>query len=527
MHENEKVSKFYKYRYLRQALVGDAAQCLDGFSPLVENYDLAIDHVKGRYGQPRKVIRHIMKSIVDIPPMTSDDHKQLRKYYDTILGKIHDMACYAAKLENPVDAILIPMLESKLSKNLKQDWEKELMGKFDDSEFATLESYADWCLRELRAREAVSESEKDKTNNKTSFSGKVSEGAYSSQALPSNTKVSEGLKTKGCFLCNKAHKLEHCYEFRKRDVSDKWDFAKSQSLCYSCLERYHPNTACSVFRSCNAENCSKRHHPLLHISEDERIDGIHHGTRERGASENNENISVAGVCSDVKETTCRRESLVQIMPSATATITNGSNSDLVRIAFDTMCQDSFISERIVKKLGLKFEHTVDLEVTGFGGERVKLHTGRVNFSLSPIGQKTMFPINAIVKRGQICTPLEAVNIDFENCPHLKDLKIADEYARSESEVDILIGLNHYLKLVSGEIIRHPSANMQDKRPVAMNTVFGYVVFGPNTYQRLYYSNDHDDDDQDEDDDDDVDGGKSKSSSTTHSDVTSHISLALH
>ena len=42
VNENEKVSKFCKHRYLRQVMKGDAEQCLDGFSPLAENYELAL-----------------------------------------------------------------------------------------------------------------------------------------------------------------------------------------------------------------------------------------------------------------------------------------------------------------------------------------------------------------------------------------------------------------------------------------------------------------------------------------------------
>ena len=41
VHQNVKVSQFCKYRYLRQALKGSAASCLDGFSPLVEHYGFA------------------------------------------------------------------------------------------------------------------------------------------------------------------------------------------------------------------------------------------------------------------------------------------------------------------------------------------------------------------------------------------------------------------------------------------------------------------------------------------------------
>ena len=109
VNSNDRISTFYKYRYLRQCLKGQASHCLDGFSPLTEHYHSALEHVKSRFGQPRKVVRHIMKSIIDMPTMTTNDSRVLRKSYDMIQGKLHALCNYANKIENPVDAIVIPV----------------------------------------------------------------------------------------------------------------------------------------------------------------------------------------------------------------------------------------------------------------------------------------------------------------------------------------------------------------------------------------------------------------------------------
>ena len=104
-----------------------------------------------------------------------------------------------------------------------------------------------------------------------------------------------------------------------------------------------------------------------------------------------------------------------------------------------------------------------------------LRTGRVTFSLSKVNcDEKIFNIDGLVRSGRICSPLEPVNIDKNRCKHLKDLEIADEFPRSDAEVDILIGVNHYLKQVSGTIIRHPS---DDTVPAAMETVFGHIIIG--------------------------------------------------
>ena len=162
---------------------GDVEQCLNGFSPLVENYEKAIKHVKERYGQQGKVVRHIMKSVIEMKSLVSVDHKQLRTSYDTVVGKIDELKSYASELENPVDAIIAPLLKSKLTKTSTQSWEKELITSLADNKFATLGCYVEWCLKELRAREVVFESEKEKSQELKASSVYTSSDVYSSQSL--------------------------------------------------------------------------------------------------------------------------------------------------------------------------------------------------------------------------------------------------------------------------------------------------------------------------------------------------------
>ena len=61
-------------------------------------------------------------------------------------------------------------------------------------------------------------------------------------------------------------------------------------------------------------------------------------------------------------------------------------------------------------------------------------------------------------------------------PHLQDLDLADCYITNEhnsnTDIDILIGSDYYFDLITGEIVRG------EKGPVAINSVFGWLVSGP-------------------------------------------------
>lgn len=166
IHSNVKVSTFYKYSYLRQALKGEASSCLDGFSPMAESYAAALEHVKKRFGQPRKVVRHVVRSIVDMQALASNSAKEVRAHFDMVHGKLLTLKKYTEELTNPVEAILIPILESKLSGDLRQEWEKELVENIKEDEFASFDRFTEWYMKQARARE-VSESFKDASSKKT------------------------------------------------------------------------------------------------------------------------------------------------------------------------------------------------------------------------------------------------------------------------------------------------------------------------------------------------------------------------
>ena len=97
-------------------------------------------------------------------------------------------------------------MESKLTKTLKQSWEQELITPLAYNKFATFGCYVEWCLKELRAREVVFESEKEKSQESKTSSVYKSSDVYSSQALTSGTRglgqnVNTPFSRYACFGC--------------------------------------------------------------------------------------------------------------------------------------------------------------------------------------------------------------------------------------------------------------------------------------------------------------------------------------
>ena len=90
------------------------------------------------------------------------------------------------------------------------------------------------------------------------------------KGLPHNAAV----KRRVCQLCGLYHGIWSCEDFKKMDISQRWDFAKQCKLCYCCLGAYHQGQTCSRCRICalkvgNAPiigYCTKSADKLLDIS---------------------------------------------------------------------------------------------------------------------------------------------------------------------------------------------------------------------------------------------------------------------
>ncbi|XP_061170866.1 uncharacterized protein LOC133180337 [Saccostrea echinata] len=66
-------------------------------------------------------------------------------------------------------------------------------------------------------------------------------------------------------MCQGQHGIWSCEQFKKLDVSQKWNFVRQSKLCYRCLGSGHFGSSCRRSRPCSIDNRSETHHRLLHI----------------------------------------------------------------------------------------------------------------------------------------------------------------------------------------------------------------------------------------------------------------------
>jgi len=117
------------------------------------------------------------------------------------------------------------------------------------------------------------------------------------------------------------------------------------------------------------------------------------------------------------------------------------------------------------------ECTEVVNIKTFGSETTRTQT--VDVITASIHIKTGYPINILFSTlPLICEPLSCQPVVYtkQQYSHLSGLDLADlSCVGDELKIDVLIGSDHYWQLVTGKVVRGPTA---------IHTQLGWVLSGP-------------------------------------------------
>ena len=139
---------------------------------------------------------------------------------------------------------------------------------------------------------------------------------------------------------------------------------------------------------------------------------------------------------------------------------------------DTGSQRTYITKQFCKKVHAPIHQKESMIIGGFWGSTTQLKEYDV-VKVTLAGDKFNDAVQkeAVVVE-KVCSSVKGprgVNIDMY--PHLKGLSLAEADANKSQEIQILIGLDHYWDIVTGETIKG------DLGPIATATKFGYILSG--------------------------------------------------
>lgn len=456
------IANAQKLQYLKTSCKGEASDIVSEYQTIDANFDPAWDALEERFENRRMIISSHLKLLFDQPIMTTESAESLRLLLRTTQKSLRSLKSLGGPTEH-WDWLLIHLIVVRLDSETRRYWEL----KHTTKEMATW----DELVKALENRCNALESDNSSVVVNKSYEKKKSQPNSASRVL--HTTVSSN----NCSICNGNHDPSECKVFLDKNCDGRSELATKHSLCFKCLKPNHN------FRTCNASKCRKcgrKHHFLLHNPNfvNKKVEAF-----SSAKSNLTKNVPITPDPSQngmlVKDSFVglKRANVQKQVLLSTALIKVRSSYghwEICRAFLDGGAQSNVITERCAKILNLR-RTLCDLPVKGIG--EVSAGTCRKESKLEIMSCNSSFTldINAVVMK-TISSDLPNRKFDISKWSYIKGLELADPKFNEPGRIDILIGAEHYFSLL-----------LDDKRiigsvdyPIAVNTVFGWILSGPVT-----------------------------------------------
>ncbi|XP_062524619.1 uncharacterized protein LOC101745494 isoform X1 [Bombyx mori] len=265
---------------------------------------------------------------------------------------------------------------------------------------------------------------------------------------PQRTHTTQAKEERKCAACQKpGHIPQDCPEFKRAAVSERWDTAKRENLCFRCLRFRSRGHVCKK-KKCGVDSCERTHHELLHKK-----------PAWQKPKEKEEAVT----------STWAARSATAYLKMAPITVIGPAGEADTWALLDDGSTISLIDEDFARQVGAKGP-IEPLFITAIGDNKIDATRSR-RVPLKLCG-RTGEPqeLNLRTVNGLKLTP-QRLNIEvLASCHHLTDLR--HHFKTSYASPKILIGQDNWHLLVTEEM----RTGRRDQ-PVASRTPLGWVVHG--------------------------------------------------
>ena len=458
---NPNLTPIDKFNYLYSLLEGPGLHAIQGLTITEDNYKSAVEILHLQFGRTQQVVAAHMDELLKLPTCSGSKASSLRSIYDKVSVNVRGLEAVGVKADQ-YGSLLIPVIMSKLPEEVRIQ-----IARNTSKDVWEIGELLNVIQKEVEAREVCENIPINASNLNKKHNGPGARDLGSAKALMASE---SGLKNKfpiRCAFCQKPHYSASCEEVR--DVSKRKEILKLDNRCFVCLLKGHIMKQCD--KKCR--RCQGLHHQSISKAHDPPKESQTKQDNSKGSDKKDpegHTVATSTVSQLSRSSTRKREVLLQ---TATMFAFSHDDSELVpvRILLDSGSQRSYVTDQLKEKLGLNSLGTETLNLNTFGDDRVtKQRCDKVKIKLQ--AKPETVEISALTF-SKICSPL-SMKLDVESYPHLRGLQLADSSLVNDipTNIDILIGSDHYFDVVTDEICRG------DKGPVAINTILGWVISGP-------------------------------------------------
>ena len=268
--------------YLVQYTAGDVQELMRSCLAMdsEEGYREARRLLAKRYGQPYKIASAYVERVTNGPAIKAEDGAALQSFsalLTTCKNTLNEIG-YLSKIENPDS---LKKVVARLPFSLRQKW-REVADEITEAKAreVTIADIADFVEKKARIlthpifgdiisepkSKSVLEGRRPANRRLSSFAADAHDPSSSANGGVSDDTLALGPRepTLSCPLCKATHWLSQCKDFRRRNVSERYQIAREKELCYNCLIPGHYAAVCPKTSFCKVDGCEDKHSTFLH-----------------------------------------------------------------------------------------------------------------------------------------------------------------------------------------------------------------------------------------------------------------------
>ena len=250
---NTGISRIEKFTYLKSCETGTAQSAIAGLPLTADNYEVAINILKDRFGKPQLLIANYMDALLKLPAVNSvHETKKIRELYDKVEIHIRGLSLLGVESKS-FGNLLVPIITEKIPAELRLI----ISRKFGSKATWDLDALLNALKTELEARERCNAM---KTSGLTVNAPKFEPHKARDKQPFSTSALHTGSEefTPRFIFCKKDHKSTNCMNIP--DPKARRTIRRSDR-CFVCLKTGHISPNCPSKAKCC--NCEGRHHVAI------------------------------------------------------------------------------------------------------------------------------------------------------------------------------------------------------------------------------------------------------------------------